>query len=144
MSTEGLQVSARSALDAALMPEIIQLKFDHPANDDREYQRRRGVITEVSLRYREGEPVPRVEYTDAEDEVWRAVRRRTDEAGAVESARGASARGESAAGTSERSADASSEQPRPGSESVSRRVARRRARMGAECLTGAGRDETGD
>jgi phenylalanine-4-hydroxylase len=65
--------------DAAPAPEIVQLVFEHPANDDPAYQRRRSLITEVSLRYREGEPVPRVEYTDEEDHVWRTVRRRIDE-----------------------------------------------------------------
>lgn len=61
-------------------PEIVQLQFEHPANHDREYQLRRGLITEVSRRYREGEPVPRVDYTEAENRVWRTVRERTSEA----------------------------------------------------------------
>lgn len=79
MTVQTLESSLPSMLGAALSPEIIQLKFDHPANDDVDYQRRRGLITEVSLRYREGEPVPRVEYTEAEDGVWRTIRQRTDE-----------------------------------------------------------------
>lgn len=66
------------ALDAA-GPEIVQLQFAHPANHDAEYQRRRAQITEVSRRHREGEPAPRVAYTEDEDAVWRTVRRRTDE-----------------------------------------------------------------
>lgn len=76
MSVETHQRSAQPARSA---PEIIALKFVHPANEDAAYQARRGAITDVSRRYREGGPVPRVEYTAAEDEVWRAVRRRVDE-----------------------------------------------------------------
>jgi len=69
------------ALDARTpgSPEIIQLKFDHPANDDREYQLRRGLITEVSSRYREGDAIPHVDYTEAEDRVWRTILERTGE-----------------------------------------------------------------
>jgi phenylalanine-4-hydroxylase len=72
MFTQGTALD-RGSLDPAAAPEIIQLQFNHPANDDREYQLRRSRITDVARGHRDGDPVPRVEYTAAEHEVWRAM-----------------------------------------------------------------------
>lgn len=65
--------------DVTPAAEIVQLVFEHPANDDREYQDRRRSITEAALRHRDGEPAPRIAYTDAEHRVWRTVLGRAEE-----------------------------------------------------------------
>jgi phenylalanine-4-hydroxylase len=59
--------------------EIVQGVFNHPADDDLEYQRRRRRVSEVALGHRDGEPVPPVEYTDAENGVWRTLLARANQ-----------------------------------------------------------------
>lgn len=52
--------------------DLVALDADHPGFRDLDYRRRRTAITRVADRY-QGGPVPRVEYTEAEHGVWRAV-----------------------------------------------------------------------
>ncbi|MFB7797923.1 phenylalanine 4-monooxygenase [Isoptericola sp. NPDC056134] len=51
----------------------VHLTDDHPGANDPEYRRRREVIAGPALRWSPGDPVPRVEYTDGENEIWRTV-----------------------------------------------------------------------
>jgi len=51
------------------------LPEDHPGFSDPEYRDRRARIAEVGAAYRAGDPIPDVEYTPEEDEVWRVVSR---------------------------------------------------------------------
>lgn len=51
----------------------VHLTDDHPGANDPEYRRRREVIAGPALRWSPGDPVPRVEYTDEENEIWRTV-----------------------------------------------------------------------
>ncbi|ACQ81820.1 Tyrosine 3-monooxygenase [Beutenbergia cavernae DSM 12333] len=51
----------------------VHLAPDHPGANDPDYRRRREVIAGPALRWKPGEPVPQVEYTDAENEIWRTV-----------------------------------------------------------------------
>ncbi|KAK1168874.1 tyrosine hydroxylase 2 [Acipenser oxyrinchus oxyrinchus] len=49
------------------------LDHDHPGYSDPEYRKRRSFISELAFNYREGEPLPRVEYTPEEIAIWREV-----------------------------------------------------------------------
>src|SRR4051794_38438060 len=51
----------------------VHLGEDHPGFHDPEYRERRNAIAHASMDYRKGDPVPVIEYTDAENEVWRTV-----------------------------------------------------------------------
>jgi phenylalanine-4-hydroxylase len=51
------------------------LPEDHPGFGDAAYRARRAAIAEVGAAYVAGAPIPDVEYTPAEDEVWRTVSR---------------------------------------------------------------------
>src|SRR4051794_13784345 len=51
----------------------VHLAHDHPGANDPAYRRRRGEIAAAALAWRPGEPSPRIEYTDAEQNVWRTV-----------------------------------------------------------------------
>jgi phenylalanine-4-hydroxylase len=53
----------------------VELPADHPGVSDLAYRERRGAIAEVGERYQSGDPIPDVEYTPEEDEVWRVVSR---------------------------------------------------------------------
>jgi phenylalanine-4-hydroxylase len=53
----------------------IELPDDHPGVSDLAYRQRRAAIAEAGERYRTGDPIPDVEYTPEEDEVWRVVSR---------------------------------------------------------------------
>jgi len=46
---------------------------DHPGAHDHLYRRRRAVIAAVGAAYRVGDPIPDVEYSAEEDEIWRTV-----------------------------------------------------------------------
>jgi phenylalanine-4-hydroxylase len=54
--------------------ELVELSADHPGFSDADYRRRRNEIARLALDYVDGEPVPRVAYTEAEHAVWREVR----------------------------------------------------------------------
>jgi phenylalanine-4-hydroxylase len=54
-------------------PADFELPADHPGVADREYRARRAAIAATAERFVEGGPIPDVEYTAEEDEVWRRV-----------------------------------------------------------------------
>ena len=68
---EELELQAPDRLDAA---GLVQLDPDHPGFRDPVYRARRDAIARIAFEYRDGDPVPRVDYTDEEQEVWRATR----------------------------------------------------------------------
>jgi phenylalanine-4-hydroxylase len=51
----------------------VHLSEDHPGAGDPEYRARRNEIAALALAWEPGTPVPDVEYTEAEQEVWRTV-----------------------------------------------------------------------
>ena len=53
--------------------DLVQLDPDHPGFRDPVYRERRNTIARLALDYQEHEPVPRVDYTDEEQQVWRTV-----------------------------------------------------------------------
>lgn len=55
------------------MKTALELPFDHPGFSDPAYRSRRHAIAELGARYRPGDPIPHVEYTPEEDELWQLV-----------------------------------------------------------------------
>jgi phenylalanine-4-hydroxylase len=53
----------------------VHLSEDHPGKTDPEYQERRNEIAAAALAWSRGEPIPQIEYTEEEQEVWRTVQR---------------------------------------------------------------------
>ena len=51
----------------------VHLGDDHPGVNDAAYRERRNAIAAVALAWEEGMPIPRIDYTEAEQEVWRTV-----------------------------------------------------------------------
>jgi phenylalanine-4-hydroxylase len=51
----------------------VHLAHDHPGANDPVYRRRRGEIAAAALAWNRGEPSPVIDYTDAEQNVWRTV-----------------------------------------------------------------------
>lgn len=51
----------------------VHLSDNHPGVDDPVYLARRGEIAAAALAHRPGEPVPTIDYTDAEHGIWRTV-----------------------------------------------------------------------
>ncbi|MBF6172517.1 phenylalanine 4-monooxygenase [Nocardia blacklockiae] len=51
----------------------VHLSDEHPGVHDPEYRARRNAIAARALAYRPGDPAPRIDYTDDEQEVWRIV-----------------------------------------------------------------------
>ncbi|MFF0491181.1 phenylalanine 4-monooxygenase [Nocardia sp. NPDC004068] len=51
----------------------VHLSDEHPGGHDPEYRARRNAIAALALSYRPGEPLPTIDYTDEEQEVWRIV-----------------------------------------------------------------------
>jgi phenylalanine-4-hydroxylase len=49
------------------------LDSDHPGANDPEYRARRMEVTALAKKYRHGEKIPEVDYTEAEKEVWKTV-----------------------------------------------------------------------
>lgn len=52
---------------------IVQLDPDHPGFRDPEYRARRNAIAQVALDYQPGSPLPDIDYTERDNEVWRKV-----------------------------------------------------------------------
>jgi phenylalanine-4-hydroxylase len=52
---------------------VVHLGEDHPGFNDPVYRARRNEIARVAMEWRPGEPAPSVDYTDAEQDVWRRV-----------------------------------------------------------------------
>ncbi|XP_029969726.1 tyrosine hydroxylase 2 [Salarias fasciatus] len=46
---------------------------EHPGYNDLEYRKRRAAISELAFRYKQGDPLPTVEYTAEEASTWRKV-----------------------------------------------------------------------
>jgi phenylalanine-4-hydroxylase len=53
----------------------VHLSEDHPGKTDPAYQERRNEIASAALAWSRGEPIPQIEYTEEEHEVWRTVQR---------------------------------------------------------------------
>jgi phenylalanine-4-hydroxylase len=53
----------------------VHLADDHPGFADPEYRARRNNIASLALEWKPGQPIPHASYSDAEQEVWRTVRR---------------------------------------------------------------------
>jgi phenylalanine-4-hydroxylase len=53
----------------------VHLSEDHPGKTDPAYQQRRNEIAAAALAWSRGEPIPQIEYTEEEQEVWRTVQR---------------------------------------------------------------------
>jgi phenylalanine-4-hydroxylase len=64
---------ASEAAPTAGAEDIVQLDQNHPGFRDPEYRARRNHIAQQALRWRPGDPVPDVSYTDTEQGVWRTV-----------------------------------------------------------------------
>lgn len=52
---------------------LVALDRDHPGFRDRAYRTRRDAIARTAMGYKKGDPVPDVEYTEDEHDVWRTV-----------------------------------------------------------------------
>jgi phenylalanine-4-hydroxylase len=51
----------------------VELAADHPGASDPAYRERRNVIAAQALAWEPGKPIPRIDYTEAEHDVWRIV-----------------------------------------------------------------------
>ncbi|KAK2169543.1 hypothetical protein LSH36_9g15065 [Paralvinella palmiformis] len=47
-----------------------ELDYDHPGFADKEYRKRRSMITQIAFDHRHGQPIPRIEYTIEEIKCW--------------------------------------------------------------------------
>src|SRR5215207_10739926 len=53
----------------------VHLADDHPGANDPDYRRRRNEIAAAALAWNPGQPIPHVEYTESEHDIWRTVSR---------------------------------------------------------------------
>jgi phenylalanine-4-hydroxylase len=51
----------------------VHLADDHPGANDPDYRARRNDIAAGALAWKPGDPIPRVDYTEAEHDIWRTV-----------------------------------------------------------------------
>ena len=51
----------------------VHLGQDHPGFNDPEYRKRRNEIAAAAMAWTPGEPIPHVDYTETEHEIWRVV-----------------------------------------------------------------------
>ena len=51
----------------------VHLGQDHPGFNDPEYRKRRNEIAAAAMAWTPGEPIPHVDYTEVEHEIWRVV-----------------------------------------------------------------------
>ncbi|XP_070191313.1 tryptophan 5-hydroxylase 1-like [Littorina saxatilis] len=51
------------------------LDYEHPGFADKEYRQRRKMIADIAFDYREGEPIPRIDYVQTEIDTWSHVYR---------------------------------------------------------------------
>jgi phenylalanine-4-hydroxylase len=58
-----------------VMQAAVSLDQDHPGVADPVYRARRDAIAAASFGHRRGDPIPTIDYTDVEHEVWRTVSR---------------------------------------------------------------------
>ena len=49
------------------------LESDHPGFQDPTYRERRNALTQSAAKYRQGDPIPRIQYTQDEIQTWGAV-----------------------------------------------------------------------
>jgi len=68
------KMTARSE-EPATTPSLVVLDREHPGFRDPAYLRRRNQIAEIALAYRTGDPLPHVEYSEAEHGVWQIAMR---------------------------------------------------------------------
>ena len=52
---------------------VVHLSHDHPGATDPVYRGRRNRIATLAMAWQDGEPLPQVDYTEAEHDVWRVV-----------------------------------------------------------------------
>jgi len=53
--------------------DLVQLSQDHPGFLDNDYRNRRNEIATIALNYKSGQPIPTVQYTQEEHQVWTKV-----------------------------------------------------------------------
>src|SRR5438874_13222155 len=70
---DSTMLSSQVQIDENDPAELLQLDADHPGFHDAIYRRRRNDIARAALEYREGDPVPHIDYTEDEQRVWSEV-----------------------------------------------------------------------